>query len=108
MSSILIRLATLITGFTIIAGCEPAYSANQPTKWDVVMTSPAGQVTTYTVESYAKPRLELRSGGQTELRDWGSPEKHEWERDIVAPSGWRLEVKPHSPGEASTKAEIDY
>ncbi len=109
MSSIIIRLAILITGFAIIAGCKPANSGgDQPTEWDIVMTSPGGQSTIYTVKSYAKPRLWLRSSGFTEVRDWGNPGVHDWERDIVAPVGWRLEVKPHTQGEASEKAEIDY
>ncbi len=103
MSAIIIRLAILITGFTIIAGCKPAIpGGNKPTKWDIIMTSPMGQSDTYTVESWAKPQIYLMQGGQTLVRDNGYSGLHEWEDSIVAPTGWRLEVKPHE-----AKAEIE-
>lgn len=110
MSTIIIRLAILLTGFTIIAGCKPAHSSGYyptETEWDIVMTSPGGQITTYTVKSYARPQPYYRASGFTEVRDWGNPGVHDWERDIVAPTGWRLEVKPHQ-GSTNEKAEIDY
>ena len=88
----LIVVAILVPGIVWLVGSLPK---STPTKWDIVMTSPTGMKESYTVESYLKPRLRYHWGGQTTVYDPGTTLSKDWEQVIVAPSSWRLEVKPH-------------
>lgn len=84
--------STLIILLSFCFGCVRQVST-PPQKWNIIITSPAGHSITYSVMSYQKPSIQKCSGGQISFIDNGTWSEHEWEKSIVAPTGWLAEVK---------------
>jgi len=73
----------------LLCGCAEPLST-----WSVKLISPIGEVTdTWLIQSNGTPRPRCMDGGQIMLRDGGILYSS-WEREIVAPVGWRLNVDP--------------
>lgn len=65
--------------------------------WKIVITSPGGERKEYKVMSYRRPEPYEHHGGQISVRDSGneySGDIKDWEKHIIAPVGWSLEVQP--------------
>lgn len=84
--------STLIILLSFCFGCRPEVST-PPQKWNIIITSPSGDSRTYSVMSHQKPSLRNCSGGQISFVDNGTWLEHDWEKSIVAPTGWLAEVK---------------
>jgi hypothetical protein len=84
--------STLIILLSFCFGCGPSVLPPLQ-KWNIIITSPAGHSVTYNVESYDKPLLKTHNGGQISFVDNGASWYHDWEKSIIAPTGWLAEVK---------------
>lgn len=82
--------------FLVIIGCQPKPI---PDKYIVTITSPHGVQKQFTVDSVEKPILKETWGGQTKLYDFGTSEPHQWEKDLIVPAGWMVEVKEKRYGQ---------
>lgn len=96
------RLATAFLLACLLTGCDTSSpyggSSVRYSQYTVKLISPDGKVhRAWTVSSIKKPRVKSDWGGCTILRDDGYGSYHEWEREIVAPSGWLLDVEEVHP-----------
>lgn len=81
--------------FLLIVGCgvlpDPVYQ-----KYDIVLTSPQGIQKVYTVKSIIKPTQEIDWSGHARVFDSGALRGHQWEKDIIVPAGWLVEVRENN------------
>jgi hypothetical protein len=64
-------------------------------KWTIRVVRPDGVTAReYVVDSVEKPTPSTKWGGQTGVVDRGSNSFAQWEREIVAPTGWDLVIEP--------------
>ena len=93
LSVLLLPLLFMVWGYYTV---QPApFLLATPTSWAIVLISPEGVVERHLVMSYLKPRPVPQSGGQIRVRDMGNLNngKHDWEHQIIAPAGWRIQIE---------------
>ena len=62
-------------------------------EWQIVIVNPNGQETKRLVKSWSQPIPVAMAGGQIKVMDNTRMYKHDWESQIMAPTGWEIRVE---------------